>query len=319
MQQPLVSICIPAFNAEKFLCETLESVFNQSYANLEIIVVDDGSTDNTAFVAQRFEEKKVRYFYQENKGAAAARNVAFSKSTGKYIKFLDADDLLESNCIERQANRLFENNNCIASGKWGRFYNENASDFAVTEEDKLWKDLDPLDWIITSLLETGANMMQPGIFLIPRAIAQKAGPWNEQLSLIDDFEYMVRVFLASERILFCEDAILKYRSCMSDHLSGKISEAHMQSAFRAVNLVCDRILSKRNDKVTRLVCANMLERWAYTFYPVHPKLLKRLEQRIKELGGAKIPVMGGPAFRSLSSIIGWKRATWVRRALGSKA
>src|SRR5690242_13700137 len=217
MHQPLVSICIPALNANKFLGETLDSVFNQSYSNLEIIVVDDGSTDNTASVARSFENKNVRYYHQENKGAAAARNVAFSKSTGAYIKFLDADDLLEKYCIEKQVERSIGNPNCIASGKWGRFYVENASDFEITEESALWKDQDPLDWLIASLKETGANMMQPGIFLIPRGIVQKAGPWNEQLSLIDDFEYMVRVFLASKRILFCEGAVLKYRSCMSDH------------------------------------------------------------------------------------------------------
>ena len=98
----LVSILIPAYNAEQWLGDTLRSVVGQTYMNKEIIVVDDGSRDNTLSVARRFESPSVKVMTQSNQGAAAARNKALSVSQGEYIQWLDADDLLSAEKIERQ-------------------------------------------------------------------------------------------------------------------------------------------------------------------------------------------------------------------------
>ena len=88
--KPLVSILIPAYNAQKWIADTLRSALDQTWESKEIIVVDDGSTDRTLEVARRFEAQGVRVFAQENQGAAAARNKAFSLSRGEYIQWLDA-------------------------------------------------------------------------------------------------------------------------------------------------------------------------------------------------------------------------------------
>src|ERR1700761_9459971 len=100
--QPLVSILIPAYNAEKWLVDTLESAIAQTWPQKEIIVVDDGSTDRTLAIARHFERSAVRVVTQPNQGAAAARNKAFSLSRGEYIQWLDADDLLSSEKVEHQ-------------------------------------------------------------------------------------------------------------------------------------------------------------------------------------------------------------------------
>lgn len=100
--EPLVSILIPAFNAEEWIADTLRSAIAQSWPRKEIIVVDDGSTDQTLTVARQFESDSVRVVTQENQGAAAARNKAFSLSSGEYIQWLDADDLLAPDKIARQ-------------------------------------------------------------------------------------------------------------------------------------------------------------------------------------------------------------------------
>ena len=96
---PLISIIIPTFNAADFLPKAIESVMHQTYTNFEIIVIDDGSTDNTRLIMQK--NTVVKYFYQENKGFSSARNAGTQKSKGDYLVFLDADDWLEKNGLEQ--------------------------------------------------------------------------------------------------------------------------------------------------------------------------------------------------------------------------
>src|ERR1700677_199622 len=106
MNTPLVSILIPAHNAQKCVAETIRSALAQTWSRKEIIVVDDGSTDHTLAVARRFESESVKIFASKNQGAAATRNYAFQFSQGEYIQYLDADDLLAPDKIERQLGAL---------------------------------------------------------------------------------------------------------------------------------------------------------------------------------------------------------------------
>src|SRR5271154_7166784 len=100
--KPLVSILVPAYNAEAWISDTLRSAISQTWEPKEIIVVDDGSTDQTLSVARRFQSEQVLILSQKNQGAAAARNRAFSLSHGDYIQWLDADDLLAPDKIAKQ-------------------------------------------------------------------------------------------------------------------------------------------------------------------------------------------------------------------------
>src|SRR5438876_760555 len=100
--KPLVSILIPAYNAEEWIADTIRSAIGQTCPRKEIIVVDDGSSDRTAEVAQRFASKEVTVVSIQNQGAAAARNHALRLSQGDYIQWLDADDLLAPDKVERQ-------------------------------------------------------------------------------------------------------------------------------------------------------------------------------------------------------------------------
>ena len=308
---PLVSICIPAYNSEKFISETIHSIINQTYSNIEIIVVDDGSTDGTVSILKGIHDASFKYITQPNRGAAAARNTALAMSNGMFIKFMDADDLISRTCIEEQVLKIIDQPDCIASAKWGRFYEDDLSDFKLSPE-KVWKDLPGIDWIVDSLLDSGGNMMQPGIFLVPRNIIEKAGPWNEELSLIDDFDYMIRVISHSLSVLFCAQAILMYRSGVLNNLSGKKNKAHMQSAFESLNLGIERILEVKNDSRSSLACANTYQRWAYQFYPRYPELLQETEKKIKNLKGSNLQIIGSNKYILLSRLIGWKNARRLR-------
>ncbi len=103
---PPVSVVIPAYNAERFLARAMRSALAQTYANLELIVVDDGSTDGTAEVIRAFRDRRVRYFSQPNRGQGAARNHGICASAGRYVTFLDADDVYLPEKVRRQVEFL---------------------------------------------------------------------------------------------------------------------------------------------------------------------------------------------------------------------
>jgi glycosyltransferase involved in cell wall biosynthesis len=96
-EQPIFSIVIPTYNRAAFITRAIHSVLNQSFSNFELIVVDDGSTDNTASIVAKIQDQRLRYFKNENRERAAARNFGIKQSVGKYITFLDSDDYLKPN------------------------------------------------------------------------------------------------------------------------------------------------------------------------------------------------------------------------------
>ena len=195
--KPLVSILIPAYNSEEWIADTLQSAIAQTWPRKEIIVVDDGSSDRTAEVARRFASKEVSVVTKENGGAAAARNRALQLSQGDYIQWLDADDVLAPDKIEKQLAALGEaaNKRILLSAPWAYFsYRTNRARFVPTS---LYQDLSPVEWLLRKM---GENLhMQTGTWLTSRELADAAGPWDTRMISDDDGEYYCRVLLASRR------------------------------------------------------------------------------------------------------------------------
>src|SRR5215470_11833569 len=105
---PEVSVIIPSYNSVKYLRDALDSVLSQTFRDFEVLVIDDGSTDDTRVVIRRYGEA-VRYIYQQNSGVAAARNRGISESRGQYVAFLDADDTWRQDKLEAQVTALRKN------------------------------------------------------------------------------------------------------------------------------------------------------------------------------------------------------------------
>src|SRR6266436_3094234 len=146
--KPLVSILIPAYNAEPWLAETIGSALGQTWPNKEIVVVDDGSRDRTLSIARQFASKCVSVVTQENQGASAARNRAFELCQGDYIQWLDADDLLWADKIAKQmaAAQECQDKRRLLSSSWGYFmYRPSRARFLPTP---LWCDLSPIEWLL---------------------------------------------------------------------------------------------------------------------------------------------------------------------------
>ncbi len=160
--KPLVSILIPAYNAEDWIADTLRAALAQTWQRKEIIVVDDGSKDGTAEVARRFASKGVCVVSRENQGAAATRNHALSLSQGDYIQWLDADDLLAPDKIERQlaARPEGDSERILLSSPWAYFnYRTDRARFAPTS---LWADLTPVEWLLRKMGENLHMQRQRG-------------------------------------------------------------------------------------------------------------------------------------------------------------
>ena len=176
--KPLVSILIPAYNAAEWIADTLESAVAQTWAHKEIIVVDDGSKDETLAIARRWVSRGVTVVPQQNAGAAAARNMALSLSRGDFIQWLDADDLLAPDKIARQMEaQQHHGPRTLLSAAWGRFmYRPSRAEFIPTP---LWADLPPVEWLIRKMAQ---NLhMQTATWLVSRELTEAAGPWNTRL------------------------------------------------------------------------------------------------------------------------------------------
>jgi glycosyltransferase involved in cell wall biosynthesis len=265
---PLVSILIPAFNAEEWLADTLGSAIAQTWPRKEIIVVDDGSTDGTLAVARRFASREVSVITQANQGAAAARNRAFSLCQGDYTQWLDADDLLSPDKVARQLQAVgARSERTLLSCAWGSFmYRPHHAEFSPSD---LWCDLAPKEWLIRKM---GQNLhMQTATWLVSRQLTEIAGPWDVRLLGDDDGEYFCRVLLASEHVRFVPEGRVFYRVVGVGRLS-YIGRSHrkMEAHFASMRQHINYLLSLEDSARTRTACLNYLQTWLLAFIPERP-------------------------------------------------
>jgi glycosyltransferase involved in cell wall biosynthesis len=304
--KPLVSILIPAYNAEAWIADTIKSAIGQTWPRKEIIVVDDGSTDQTFAVARRFASKDVAVVTRENQGAAATRNHALSLSQGGYIQWLDADDLLSPDKVERQmetADEIRSSRTLLSSG-WGYFaYRTERAKFSPTS---LWCDLSPVEWLLRKM---GENLhMQTATWLTSRELTDAAGAWDARMFVDDDGEYFCRVLLASDAVRFVPGAKVFYRITPSTRLSyiGR-SDKKKDAQLLSMRLHVKYIRSLEDSDRVRAACITYLQNWMINFYPERPDIVQELETLAVSMGGR----LEAPRLR-------WKYA-WIKPLFGGRA
>jgi glycosyltransferase involved in cell wall biosynthesis len=280
---PLVSILIPAYNAEAWISDTLRSAVEQSWPNKEIIVVDDGSRDRTPEVAERFISKGVRVIHQSNQGAAAARNQAYSSSKGEYIQWLDADDLLSPDKVTRQMVAAQANGpRALISSEWASFMHRPSR--AKFSPSPLWSNLTPLEWMLRKW--EGNDHMQTATWLVSRELTEAAGPWDTRLLGDDDGEYFSRVIKASVGVAFVPDARVYYRITGASRLSyiGR-SNKKIDAQFLGMKLQIGYLRSLADDARVRAACVHYLQTWLVHFYPERPDIVEQVRELAATLGG----------------------------------
>jgi glycosyltransferase involved in cell wall biosynthesis len=309
---PLVSILIPAYNAERWIADTIRSALAQTWPRKEIIIIDDGSRDKTLAIARQFASRNVLVVAQQNQGASAARNKAFTLCQGDYIQWLDADDLLAPSKITRQMEAALEaaDKRILFSCPWGHFlYRPLRAWFNPTP---LWADLSPLEWLLCKW-ENGAHM-NPATWLVSRALTEAAGPWDMRLIYCEDGEYFCRVILASNGIRFVPEAKVFYRiapSSVTTQLwrSTRKMESHLLS--RQVEIA--HLLSFEDSERVRAACVKSLQTALINFYPEQMALVKRSQELAAMLGGRlEIPKLSWK-YRLIEKLFGFAMAQRVRQ------
>ena len=277
-------------------------------------MVDDGSTDRTAEVARRFASKGVTLFSTENKGLSAGQNHAFAQSQGDYIQFLDADDLLASDKIERQLAALRETDSkrLLLSSPWAPFYYRTCH--AQFLRNSLWQDLSPVDWLLRKM---GQNLhMQNATWLVSRELAVAAGPWDTRLQYDQDGEYFARVLLASEGTRFVPGTGIFYRATGAGSISyiGN-SNAKKESLLLSMKLHIQYLRSLENSERVQLACLQYLQNWYHHFYPDRADLVTELHALAAQLDGhLEMPRLRWK-YAWMKPVFGWKTAKWAQNAL----
>lgn len=206
-----VSILIPVYNAESYLAEALESALNQTWNNLEIIVVDDGSTDNSLAIAQKYASDIVKVYQQVNQGPCIARNKAFEMSSGDYIMYLDADDYIATDKIEKQMNQLesyLYRDDVVSFSSWDTFCSSISE--CTFPKRIIYKNYDQSIDLQLDLLNFG-EILLISVWLTPRKLIEKVGLWDSKALLNDDGEFFCRVLMAANKAVFCKDAKVYWR------------------------------------------------------------------------------------------------------------
>ncbi len=312
MIKPLVSILIPVYNSEKYVSETIKSALNQTYKNIEIIIVDDGSTDRSWELIEGYKKRyphRIKAFKQENKGACAARNKAFSESRGDYIQWLDSDDILEFNKIEKQLSSInfVKKPDVLLSCSFARFYsNKNKSKFTP---NSLWKDLIPYTWIRIYLEDIRGTILQH-CWLVPRQICVKAGPWREDILVNQDGEYFSRVVLNSSVVKFVPEAICYYRTGNLGSVSNNRSLKKLVSLIDANISIVNNALEKFNDAEIRNAAITFLQNFysSILYSDDEIKEIKKLTDLLRSLGGEIPQKKESKKFSFVKKILGLKRA-----------
>jgi glycosyltransferase involved in cell wall biosynthesis len=247
MSKPLVSIIIPSYNSKDYLRDAVSSALNQSYESIEVIVIDDGSTDGTRDIFPKFVSKGVNCYYIENGGASNARNFGLEKAKGDYIQFLDADDIIASTKIEKQMALMQKHQSELSYSPW-IYFKESATDRYQAQFK--------FSHINHNLLRSGKELMIsygmenwfiPTVaWLVKIDLIEKAGYWNPTKCPNDDGEYFSRILFWAEQVICCQENLAYYRLTANDSLSKLNSSLKIDASYNSF-LQIESLLLTCND------------------------------------------------------------------------
>ncbi|MDF2159400.1 glycosyltransferase family A protein [Algoriphagus sp. CAU 1675] len=317
IQNYLVSIIIPVYNKAEFIRETLDSALAQTFPHIELVLVNDGSTDGSFDILQEYKEKfpaKIQLIDSPNQGVSAATNLGMQASNGEYIQFLDADDLLSPDKISTQVN-LFK----------GKRKASIATCSYVGFRDSI-NNYDRVSYGAFSSFESGLDlllqfwnfqeMMAISSYLTPRELIEKAGPWDESLSINQDGEFFMRVLLHAKEVIYDPDSLVYYRTPGPSNVSQQKSEQAFHSLLASYQSYERTTLAQEDSNRVRIALKKVYQKFIYDCFPQYPDLIAQAEGLIQNLGVPQKTYIGGPKFQMLTKYLGFKNALRLKRFLG---
>ena len=281
----LVSILIPLYNAESYIAQTLENCLAQSYPHIEIIVVDDGSSDKGLQIAEEYAKRhnSIFVYTQPNSGAPRARNYAFEKAKGIYIQYLDADDLMSENKIALQMAEVAKYSydpNVMCTSKFS-YFKDSVAD-AVYFKQRIDHSYElGVEWLVDAWSGGGFGVLMG--WLTHRELIEKAGQWNESLKKNQDGEFFSRVVVQANKVCMCEDVMVYYRKTGSSSISAQFKESAVASTLESLRLYEKNVKGVVHPQLQKALAYNYLG-FISNYYPHFPHFLKEAEGDILRLG-----------------------------------
>ncbi len=247
MKRPLVSICIPTYNSSDYIQETLQSVFDQTYDNIELLISDDASSDDTlAKVQQMIEKSSIPIILKttsDNSGIEGNWNQALSMASGTFIKLLPADDTLHPSCIETQVNAFEAHGNDITLVFCARKVVTRSGKALLTARFYPDQKIENHNLLKRCIL-SGTNVIgEPGAVLFRKSLADKVGSFNGEKPYVIDLNYWIRLLKHGH-------AIAQYNALSTFRIDNNLSVRLGWSRFSEYSATIDAIRSQWNISVT---------------------------------------------------------------------
>lgn len=314
----LVSVILTAHNKGKFLKEAIDSVLNQSWNEIELIIIDDNSIDNTSDIINQLHDERIKYYRVTFNNASKARNFGISKAVGKYIQFLDGDDFLDINKIEYQ---LKDGNNdpgtLLVTSTY--YFYDGHSEMYELDTEFLRYSSNPYKFIFNLYTAIGHGMVQPGAWLVSRQLINTSGFWNESLTVDDDGEYFCRVILNSKKIIHTDIPLNFYRryKLKNISLSSLKSESAFESMLKSAFLKISHLEKYYNDHNLSVLKNSLLVEIMVNSFPKYKHISNTASLNMNKEMKIEIPQIGGYMIEQFKKYCGWKLAKYLQFYKGS--
>ena len=309
----LVSILIPCYNSERFILDSINSLLKQDYENIEIIIVDDGSTDESLRIAESINDIRVHVYSQSNSGACVARNFAFEKCHGDYIMYFDADDLINKSYVSSLVKCLRDANDLsIATGEWDRFRTDLSE--ASFRKLSVYKDYDCGFNLLLDMWNTG-EMLTCSSYLVPRKLIEIVGGWDESVLKNQDGEFFSRILMTADKVYHTADAKFYYRTGEYLSVSKASSKAKVASMLDTFISYRKNALAIEDSERVRKALAVNFTLFLYIHGNQFPDLMKIAQSEVKNLGVGYQMNTQPRRVQKLCKVIGFNLFMYLRKKL----
>ncbi|MDR3301167.1 MAG: glycosyltransferase [Spirochaetaceae bacterium] len=308
LHEPLVSVLIPLYNCEDYLAECLDSISSQTYKNLEIILINDGSTDSSGEIARRYaqKDKRIKFFSQENKGIAETRNRTLDSATGDYIMFLDSDDYVSHDIVEKLYAGISENDCDVSVSDYENVFESGYNPTFMATVRTALTGVEPVEKVlydycnnmIINISALWAKMYKRELFDNLR--------FRKDVVIAEDMFIMTDLYLRCKKIYLCQDKMYFYRLRSSSITHLKIpTDRHYRDFFDATKYKITQPIAHGFTNLPCFMDARLLESvtesWKYkldnfTEPDIRQEQLKELNARREWFEKQRFEIKDGKTF-----------------------